>query len=75
MHPSAGRSSAAYKGNDTRHFYLHPNHPLELALRYVERWPVAPVVNGANFSQLEGVVSKEDVLARYQESGDDQELG
>ena len=47
--------------------YLHPDHPLEVALRYVDRWPIVPVVNRANFSQLEGVVSKQDVLARYQE--------
>jgi CIC family chloride channel protein len=47
--------------------YLHPDHPLEAALRYVDRWPVVPVVNRANFSQLEGVVSRQDVLARYQE--------
>ncbi|HET8825559.1 MAG TPA: chloride channel protein [Terriglobales bacterium] len=46
--------------------YLHPDHPLEVALRYVDRWPIVPVVNRANFSQLEGVVSKQDVLARYQ---------
>lgn len=47
--------------------FLHPDHSLETALRYVERWPVIPVVNRADFSQLEGVVSKEDVLSRYQE--------
>ena len=47
--------------------YLHPDHPLEVALRYVDRWPMVPVVNRANFSQLEGVVTKQDVLARYQE--------
>jgi CIC family chloride channel protein len=47
--------------------YLHPDHPLEVALRYVDRWPIVPIVNRANFSQLEGVVSKQDVLARYQE--------
>jgi chloride channel protein, CIC family len=47
--------------------YLHPDHPLEAALRYVDRWPIVPVVNRANFSQLEGVVSRQDVLARYQE--------
>jgi CIC family chloride channel protein len=46
---------------------LHPDHPLELALRYVDRWAVVPVVNRADFSQLEGVVSKQDVLARYQD--------
>jgi len=31
-----------------------------------------PVVNRANFSQLEGVVTKQDVLARYQESDEDE---
>jgi len=52
--------------------YLHPDHPLEVALRYVDRWPMVPVVNRANFSQLEGVVTKQDVLARYQESDEDE---
>jgi hypothetical protein len=33
----------------------------------VDRWAVVPVVNRADFSQLEGVVSKQDVLARYQD--------
>jgi CIC family chloride channel protein len=51
--------------------YLHPDHSLEAALRYVDLWPLIPVVNRANFSQLEGVVSKEDVLMRYQELRDD----
>jgi len=50
--------------------YLHPDHSLEAALRYVDLWPLIPVVNRANFSQLEGVVSKEDVLMRYQELRD-----
>jgi chloride channel protein, CIC family len=52
--------------------YLHPDHPLEVALRYVDRWPLVPVVNRANFSQLEGVVSKQDVLSRYQELDEDE---
>jgi CIC family chloride channel protein len=47
--------------------YLHPDHSLEAVLRYVDLWPLIPVVNRANFSQLEGVVSKQDVLMRYQE--------
>lgn len=46
--------------------HLHPDHPLELALRYVYRWPLLPVVSRANFAKLEGVISKEDVLGRYQ---------
>jgi hypothetical protein len=33
---------------------------------------MVPVVNRANFSQLEGVVTKQDVLARYQESDEDE---
>jgi chloride channel protein, CIC family len=50
--------------------YLHPDHPLEMALRYVERWPLVPVVNRADFSKLEGVVSQHDVLARYRDFGE-----
>ena len=47
--------------------YLHPDHPLEMALRYVDRWPVIPVVNRADFRKLEGVVTQQDVLERYRE--------
>ncbi|HWY56541.1 MAG TPA: chloride channel protein [Terriglobales bacterium] len=49
---------------------LHPDHPLEMALRYVERWPLVPVVNRADFRKLEGVVSEHDVLARYRDFGE-----
>lgn len=50
--------------------YLHPDLPLETALRYVDRWPVVPVVSRANFRQLEGVVSQRSVLERYREFGE-----
>ncbi len=50
--------------------YLHPDHPLEMALRYVDRWPLVPVVSRADFRQLEGVVSQRDVLERYREFGE-----
>jgi chloride channel protein, CIC family len=49
---------------------LHPDHPLETALRYVDRWPLVPVVNRADFGQLEGVISQHDVLERYREFGE-----
>ncbi len=49
---------------------LHPDHPLETALRYVERWPLVPVVSRADFGHLEGVVSQRDVLERYREFGE-----
>jgi CIC family chloride channel protein len=50
--------------------YLHPDHPLETALRYVDRWPVVPVVNRADYRKLEGVVSQRGVLERYREFGE-----
>jgi CIC family chloride channel protein len=50
--------------------YLHPDHPLDMALRYVDRWPLLPVVNRADFGKLEGVVSEHDVLARYRDFGE-----
>ena len=50
--------------------YLHPDHPLETALRYVDRWPLVPVVSRADFRQLEGVVTQRNVLERYREFGE-----
>jgi CIC family chloride channel protein len=49
--------------------YLHPDHPLETALRYVDRFPLLPVVSRADFRQLEGVISQRDVLGSYREVG------
>jgi CIC family chloride channel protein len=49
---------------------LHPDHPLETALRYVDRWPLMPVVSRADLSQLEGVITERDVLERYREFGE-----
>ncbi len=50
--------------------FLHPDLPLETALRYVDRWPLVPVVSRANVRQLEGVISERDVLERYREFGE-----
>lgn len=47
--------------------YLHPDHPLDMALRYVDRWPLVPVVSRADFRKLEGVITEGDVLGRYRE--------
>ena len=46
--------------------YLHPDHSLDVAMRYVYRWPVVPVVSRADLGKLEGILSKEDVLKGYQ---------
>jgi CIC family chloride channel protein len=50
---------------------LHPDLALETALRYVDRWPLIPVVNRANLRQLEGVITERDVLERYREAGEE----
>jgi chloride channel protein, CIC family len=46
--------------------YLHPDYPLEMALRYVNQTPLVPVLSRADLRKLEGVISSEDVLAKYQ---------
>ncbi|HEX3819050.1 MAG TPA: chloride channel protein [Candidatus Sulfotelmatobacter sp.] len=50
--------------------FLHPDHPLESALHYVDRYPLIPVVNRADFRQVEGVITERDVLERYREFGE-----
>ena len=45
--------------------YLHPDHTLETALRYVYQVPFVPVVHRADFGQLEGVISRDEVLEKY----------
>jgi len=46
--------------------YLHPDYPLEMALRYVYQTPLVPVVSRADFRRLEGVISSDAVLNKYQ---------
>ncbi len=45
---------------------LFPDQPLANALRFFQRWPVLPVSNRASRGRLEGIVSLQDVLERYQ---------
>jgi CIC family chloride channel protein len=53
---------------------LHPDHPLDMALRYANQWALVPVVSRADLRRLEGVISERDILNRYrafdEESGD-----
>lgn len=46
--------------------YLHPDLPLEAALRFVNQFPLVPVVSRADLTKLEGIVTRENVLARYE---------
>jgi chloride channel protein, CIC family len=44
---------------------LYPDLPLDSALRYVNDYPLVPVVNRANATQLEGVISRDSVFQKY----------
>ena len=46
---------------------VFPDLPLDSALPYFKRWPLLPVSNRALRGALEGVVSLDDVLKRYQQ--------
>lgn len=45
---------------------LFPDMPLDNALPYFPRWPLLPVLNRASKGKLEGVISLNGVLKRYQ---------
>jgi CIC family chloride channel protein len=44
---------------------LYPDLPLDTALRYVNDYPLIPVVHRADSRRLEGVVSRESVFKKY----------
>jgi CIC family chloride channel protein len=44
---------------------LYPDLPLDAALRYVNVYPLVPVVNRADSRQLEGVISRDSVFKKY----------
>ncbi len=44
---------------------LYPDLPLDSALRYVNDYPLVPVVNRADSKRLEGVISRESVFKKY----------
>jgi CIC family chloride channel protein len=46
---------------------LFPDLPLSSALPHFQRWPLLPVTNRAMRGSLEGAVSLQDVLNRYQQ--------
>ena len=64
-----GGDSLASVSEDRQVPSLHPDHPLDMALRYFDRWQLLPVVNRADVRKLEGVISQRDVLDRYRDFG------
>lgn len=51
---------------------LHPDTPLDQALRQIHDWPVLPVVHRADYNRLLGVLRLEDIIRAYRESGAEQ---
>lgn len=49
---------------------LHPDQPLDAALRYLGQLPLLPVVSRADYGKLIGVISQADALRRYREFGE-----
>ena len=44
---------------------LYPDLPLDSALRYVNQYPLVPVVNRADSHRLEGIISRDSVFQKY----------
>jgi CIC family chloride channel protein len=65
---SANRAAVTLAGRlgQERTPVLFPDLPLSSALPHFQRWPLLPVTNRAMRGSLEGAVSLQDVLDRYQ---------
>jgi len=48
--------------------HVHPDHPLDVALRRIGDLPFIPVVHRADFTKLEGVVSLEGILKAFRDA-------
>ncbi|HEV2423550.1 MAG TPA: chloride channel protein [Terriglobia bacterium] len=48
--------------------HVHPDQPLEVALRRIGDYPLLPVTNRVHLDRLEGVVTLEDILRAYRAS-------
>jgi CIC family chloride channel protein len=55
--------------------WLHPDQPLDVALRQIGEWPMLPVIHRADFHNLQGVISLADILAAYGAANDEEEHG
>lgn len=64
--PHAGEALEARLGPE-RTPMIFPDQPLASALPHFRRWPLLPVLNRAIRGALEGVLTLEDVLQRYQQ--------
>jgi chloride channel protein, CIC family len=65
--PEAEAETLEHRLGAERTPLLFPDLPLASALPHFERWPLLPVTNRAVRGALEGAVSLDDVLRRYQQ--------
>jgi CIC family chloride channel protein len=68
MNIAADAGSPIGKFINTKLPMLHPDHPLDQALRLIGEWPLVPVVHRADFRHLVGVVGVQDILRVYRSS-------
>jgi CIC family chloride channel protein len=66
--PDAAQSSIETLLGYERTPRIFPDQPLASALPYFQRWPMLPVANRAQSGALEGVLSLDGVLRRFQRS-------
>jgi CIC family chloride channel protein len=61
----AGRGEVTLGELAQRSPILHPDQPLDEALRRVHGWPLLPVVHRAHLDRLVGIVSLSDIVEAY----------
>jgi CIC family chloride channel protein len=66
--PQVSQPFESLLGNE-RTPLIFPDQLLASVLPYFQRWPLLPVSNRASWTTVEGVLSLEGVLHRYQQSG------
>ncbi len=69
LRQAAGGGQALSKAGLTPVPVLHPDHPLDVALRQIHAYPVLPVVHRVNLHELVGVVSVQDIVEAYRRAG------
>ncbi len=52
--------------------FLYPDHPMETAMKYLQIWPLLPVVHRADATKLIGTVTMADVAAMYRSSAEEE---
>jgi chloride channel protein, CIC family len=52
--------------------HIYPDHPLETAMKYLQKWPLLPVVHRADPAMLLGTIAMRDVAAAYRTTAEEE---